>query len=370
MKECYLLRARAATFQSVLACQNVDSAQRRSCSLVSVAIQQHDEGNQVRHVGQDAAVLVLTTPLQQLVRKEAHQGEQSGPRTGARQQLTLTDPQTHSLCRRCGRRSMHKQHKTCASCGYPAAKLRSCASEFGAGPRRARIRRGGVTADRLFASVHQTSGDRRPSGDTRPVPAACRTSRMSRVASRTGAPRRIFARARCPQLTLFHPAHQLPRGNRCHAQGQGHRLRVNHQNSIVGSLEGRSGERLLEKRGTISLAYGNIFVHRVILGGEITGESLGRGPAQAPVGRLGDDGKSAGAVWERTLGCGAGEQGTRSSCRYSCSFARGAPSSLAWLLSLRGRLFAFAQAVLPPSSPSSPFICSGLGRPRLFVAAP
>ncbi|CEQ41226.1 SPOSA6832_02922, partial [Sporobolomyces salmonicolor] len=26
---------------------------------------------------------------------------------------------------RCGRRSFHKQHKTCASCGYPAAKLRS-----------------------------------------------------------------------------------------------------------------------------------------------------------------------------------------------------------------------------------------------------
>merc|ERR1711939_1148482 len=32
---------------------------------------------------------------------------------------------THTLCRRCGRRSFHKQHKTCASCGYPSAKIRS-----------------------------------------------------------------------------------------------------------------------------------------------------------------------------------------------------------------------------------------------------
>ncbi|KZF20472.1 60S ribosomal protein L37 [Xylona heveae TC161] len=31
---------------------------------------------------------------------------------------------THGLCRRCGRRSLHLQKKTCASCGYPAAKTR------------------------------------------------------------------------------------------------------------------------------------------------------------------------------------------------------------------------------------------------------
>ncbi|KAK3996947.1 ribosomal protein L37e [Cladorrhinum sp. PSN332] len=31
---------------------------------------------------------------------------------------------THGLCRRCGRRSLHNQKKTCASCGYPAAKIR------------------------------------------------------------------------------------------------------------------------------------------------------------------------------------------------------------------------------------------------------
>ncbi|PQE22885.1 60S ribosomal L37 protein [Rutstroemia sp. NJR-2017a BBW] len=31
---------------------------------------------------------------------------------------------SHTLCRRCGRRSLHIQKHTCASCGYPAAKTR------------------------------------------------------------------------------------------------------------------------------------------------------------------------------------------------------------------------------------------------------
>ncbi|KAI1484659.1 ribosomal protein L37e-domain-containing protein [Biscogniauxia mediterranea] len=33
---------------------------------------------------------------------------------------------THTLCRRCGRRSLHIQKHTCSSCGYPAAKTRKC----------------------------------------------------------------------------------------------------------------------------------------------------------------------------------------------------------------------------------------------------
>ncbi|KAJ2956166.1 hypothetical protein NQZ79_g7953 [Umbelopsis isabellina] len=33
---------------------------------------------------------------------------------------------SHTLCRRCGNRAFHNQKKTCASCGYPAAKIRSC----------------------------------------------------------------------------------------------------------------------------------------------------------------------------------------------------------------------------------------------------
>lgn len=33
---------------------------------------------------------------------------------------------THTLCRRCGRRSYHIQKSTCASCGYPAATKRTC----------------------------------------------------------------------------------------------------------------------------------------------------------------------------------------------------------------------------------------------------
>ncbi|CAO3597258.1 unnamed protein product [Absidia cylindrospora] len=32
---------------------------------------------------------------------------------------------SHTLCRRCGDRSYHKQKKTCAQCGYPAAKIQS-----------------------------------------------------------------------------------------------------------------------------------------------------------------------------------------------------------------------------------------------------
>ncbi|KAL8839055.1 MAG: hypothetical protein Q9170_001891 [Blastenia crenularia] len=35
---------------------------------------------------------------------------------------------THTLCRRCGRRSLHIQKHTCSSCGYPAAKIRQCGS--------------------------------------------------------------------------------------------------------------------------------------------------------------------------------------------------------------------------------------------------
>jgi large subunit ribosomal protein L37e len=32
---------------------------------------------------------------------------------------------THTLCRRCGRSSYHIQKKTCASCGFPAARKRT-----------------------------------------------------------------------------------------------------------------------------------------------------------------------------------------------------------------------------------------------------
>ncbi|KAI0272390.1 ribosomal protein L37e-domain-containing protein [Gloeopeniophorella convolvens] len=32
---------------------------------------------------------------------------------------------SHTLCRRCGHRAFHRQHKECAQCGYPSAKLRS-----------------------------------------------------------------------------------------------------------------------------------------------------------------------------------------------------------------------------------------------------
>ncbi|PSK39251.1 60S ribosomal protein L37 [Candidozyma pseudohaemuli] len=32
---------------------------------------------------------------------------------------------SHIICNRCGRRSLHAQKKTCASCGYPSSKMRS-----------------------------------------------------------------------------------------------------------------------------------------------------------------------------------------------------------------------------------------------------
>ncbi|CAO1615277.1 unnamed protein product [Sympodiomycopsis kandeliae] len=32
---------------------------------------------------------------------------------------------THTICRRCNSRAFHRQHKVCASCGYPAASMRS-----------------------------------------------------------------------------------------------------------------------------------------------------------------------------------------------------------------------------------------------------
>lgn len=84
---------------------------------------------------------------------------------------------SYRLCRRCGRRAFHKQHKSCASCGFPAAKIRSCALAASAV----------TSADLPLTPILQTSGDRRPS-DERPLePDAWRTSRTSRAGSRTGA---------------------------------------------------------------------------------------------------------------------------------------------------------------------------------------
>jgi ribosomal protein L37E len=33
---------------------------------------------------------------------------------------------SHTLCRRCGKRSYHIQKKKCASCGFPSARIRHC----------------------------------------------------------------------------------------------------------------------------------------------------------------------------------------------------------------------------------------------------
>merc|ERR1711977_810327 len=36
----------------------------------------------------------------------------------------LRHNKTHTLCRRCGKRSYHIQKSRCASCGFPSAKMR------------------------------------------------------------------------------------------------------------------------------------------------------------------------------------------------------------------------------------------------------
>ncbi len=42
---------------------------------------------------------------------------------------------THTTCRRCGKVSYHIQKSTCASCGYPAAKIRNHTNEKARGRR-------------------------------------------------------------------------------------------------------------------------------------------------------------------------------------------------------------------------------------------
>ncbi len=39
--------------------------------------------------------------------------------------LATYSTKTHTVCRRCNARAFHRQKKVCASCGYPAAKIRS-----------------------------------------------------------------------------------------------------------------------------------------------------------------------------------------------------------------------------------------------------
>jgi len=36
----------------------------------------------------------------------------------------LRQTKTHTLCRRCGKTTFHKQKHVCSACGYPAARIR------------------------------------------------------------------------------------------------------------------------------------------------------------------------------------------------------------------------------------------------------
>ncbi|KAJ6031498.1 hypothetical protein N7540_002230 [Penicillium herquei] len=58
---------------------------------------------------------------------------------------------THTLCRRCGKRSFHIQKSTCANCGYPAAKTR----KFNWGEKAKRRKTTGSGRMRSLRDVHR-----------------------------------------------------------------------------------------------------------------------------------------------------------------------------------------------------------------------
>ncbi|KAH6877957.1 ribosomal protein L37e-domain-containing protein [Alternaria rosae] len=76
---------------------------------------------------------------------------------------------THTLCRRCGQRSLHIQKHTCASCGYPAAKTR----KFNWGEKAKRRKTTGTgrmrylkTVNRKFSNGFQTGTPKGAKGPT------------------------------------------------------------------------------------------------------------------------------------------------------------------------------------------------------------
>ncbi|KAJ6157520.1 hypothetical protein N7470_005112 [Penicillium chermesinum] len=58
---------------------------------------------------------------------------------------------THTLCRRCGKRSLHIQKHTCANCGYPSAKTR----KFNWGEKAKRRKTTGSGRQRSSRDVHR-----------------------------------------------------------------------------------------------------------------------------------------------------------------------------------------------------------------------
>ena len=46
--------------------------------------------------------------------------------TKGTQSFGMRHNKTHVVCRRCGKTTLHVQKGTCSSCGFPAAKIRSC----------------------------------------------------------------------------------------------------------------------------------------------------------------------------------------------------------------------------------------------------
>ncbi|KAF9324483.1 60S ribosomal protein L37A [Linnemannia elongata] len=72
--------------------------------------------SRIQQISEKRSVNLSKLHLETLIQQPATKGTSS---------FGKRHTKSHTLCRRCGRRSFHNQKKTCAQCGYPAAKLRS-----------------------------------------------------------------------------------------------------------------------------------------------------------------------------------------------------------------------------------------------------
>ncbi|KAI7929886.1 hypothetical protein M0657_001613 [Pyricularia oryzae] len=69
-------------------------------------------------------IAIKTTTTIDKYRPSSRPTRNTGKMTKGTSSFGKRHNKSHTLCRRCGRRSLHVQKHTCASCGYPAAKTR------------------------------------------------------------------------------------------------------------------------------------------------------------------------------------------------------------------------------------------------------
>ncbi|EEB08187.1 60S ribosomal protein L37 [Schizosaccharomyces japonicus yFS275] len=70
--------------------------------------------------------------------------------TKGTQSFGMRHNKSHTICRRCGKRSFHIQKSTCAACGYPAAKTR----KYNWNPKAKRRKTTGTGRMRHLKEVH------------------------------------------------------------------------------------------------------------------------------------------------------------------------------------------------------------------------